>query len=386
MPMEGAPDAGATPDSGTTSFAAIGDSMWTSLQRHFLMPDPDDHGLYREFYPHIPSARRYAYLWPFSAVLSGANARARLANDEASKADLRRTIETTRQYFDATSDPPGYDSYPVNYGGGDKFYDDNEWIGIDFVYASRTLDAPSLIDDARLVFDFAISGWTDDVLGGGIYWQQFNLESKNTCSNGPAAVLAMLLYEETGEDQYLDWAIRIVDWLDILYDEDTGVFHDNIKPDGTIEPTKWTYNAGTPLHAYALLFRATGDTSWLDRARKLAADSLAHFTSGTTADGAPIFPDTPWFNSILHRGYIALLEVDPDKDTTCVDALPALLNHAWNHGRDEDGFLSPDWSVSGPDSQARRLLDQAPAIEIAASFAEITGQASAPARDTNVRR
>src|SRR5699024_10050822 len=120
---------------------------------------------------------------------------------------------------------------------------------------------------------------------------------------------------------------------------ETGVFHDNIKLDGTVEPTKWTYNAGTPLHAYALLYRATGEQSWLDRARRLASDSLAHFAPETTDDGIPVFPDTPWFNSILHRGYIALREVDPDKDATYIQALPSLLRFAWSHNRDANGFL-----------------------------------------------
>jgi len=71
----------------------------------------------------------------------------------------------------------------------------------------------------------------------------------------------------TGEKQYLDWGDPHVTWLDVLYDEATGVYHDNIKADGTIEPTKWTYNAGTRSTPSPCSLAETGDDAWLARAR-----------------------------------------------------------------------------------------------------------------------
>jgi uncharacterized protein YyaL (SSP411 family) len=357
---EGTPMSQATPV-GAATFATMVDEMWAAIQEHYFKPEQ---GLYAEYHPPIPG-KRYSYLWPYSGVLSAANARAALRGDEASAADLRTTLEHLEQYFDALDEPPGYDSYPVELGGGTRFYDDNQWLGIDSICAARTLGDTSLVEKSRVIWDFSISGWSDE-MGGGIYWNEDETESKNTCSNGPAAVHALLLFEETGEQAYLDWAIRIMEWLDAnLYDAATGVYWDNIKQDGTVDRTTYTYNAGTPLHAYALLFRATGEGTYLDNARSRAAASLAHFAP-TAVDDVPSFPPTPWFNSILMRGYAALFEVDPEPDPTYLDALTAFLTRAWTTNRDADGFLHPDWSLDAPTTHTRWLLDQAPVIEMAA--------------------
>jgi hypothetical protein len=359
---EGTPMTQATPVGSPATFEQMIDEMWAAIQEHFYRPDQ---GLYTEYYPTIPG-RRYSYLWPYSGVLSAANARALLKGDEASAADLRTTLENLEQYFDARDEPPGYDSYPVDLGGGTRFYDDNQWLGIDAIYAYRLLGDEALLQKSKVIWDFSISGWSDD-MGGGIYWNEDETETKNTCSNGPAAVHALLLHEETGDQGYLDWAIRIMEWLDAnLYDDTTGVYLDNVNANSIVDSRTFTYNTGTPLHAFALLFRATGDEKHLERARKLAADSLAHFAPTSVGDGVPVFPATPWFNSILMRGYAALYEVEPDPDPAGLRAIAALLAHAWRHNRDADGFMHPDWSMSGPTTHARWLLDQAPAIEIAA--------------------
>jgi uncharacterized protein YyaL (SSP411 family) len=366
---EGTPMSQATPVGAPATFEQMIDEMWTAIREHFYRPDQ---GLYTEYYPTIPG-RTYSYLWPYSGVLSAANARAHLHGDEASAADLRTTLEHLEQYFDAQDEPPGYDSYPVELGGGTRFYDDNQWLGIDAIYAYRLLGDEALLEKSKIIWDFSISGWSDE-LGGGIYWNEDEKETKNTCSNGPAAVHALLVHEETGEQEYLDWAIRIMEWLDAnLYDDTTGVYHDNIRLDGTIDEAKYTYNAGTPLHAFALLHKATGEATYLERARTLAADSLAHFAPTTVGDDVSVFPATPWFNSILMRGYAALYEVDPEPDASYLNAIASLLAHAWQHNRDTDGFMHPDWGMTAPTTHARWLLDQAPVIEIAALAAKHIG-------------
>jgi hypothetical protein len=351
----------ATPVIGGDSWISMVNGMWDSLQATFYKPED---GLYTEHYPIIPG-RRHSYLWPYSGVLSGANVRARVNDDAASKEDLRRVLDNLEQYFDANGDPPGYDSYVVAQGGGTKFYDDNQWLGIDFILAYRTLGDERYLEKARLIWDFTLSGWSDD-MGGGFYWNEDEVETKNTCSNGPGADLALLLYEETGEEAFLDWAVRIMEWLDAnLFDEATGVYHDNIRADGTIDETKYTYNAGTPLTAYSLLYKATGEQSWLDKAKALAPASLAHFASGTVGDGVPHYPATPWFNSILMRGYADYYDVDPDKDPTYLASIADLLGWSWARNRDEYGFMFPDWGLDAPTTNARWLLDQAPVMEIA---------------------
>lgn len=361
----------ASPVSGATTpdeWLAIATSMWEAIQRDFAIPD---FGLYRERAPQQNEDNAFSYLWPYSALVSGINALAGTAPDDYSAA--RDTVLTNlEQYWDQHSDPPGYDSYVVEYGGGDKFYDDNEWLGIDFVYAWRETKNDAWLAKARDTWTFVISGWSED-FGGGIYWKENDASTKNTCSNGPAAVMAMLLHEATGEQDYLDWAIRIMEWTKQLKDPASGVYFDNINDQGVIEPTKWTYNTGTPLHANALLYAATGDEVYLTEARDLARASLDWFAPVTSLDGGDIrvFPDTPWFNSILFRGYVALAAVDPESDPAYVTAMLDFARYGWDHARDQNGFLNKDWSGRNNNDEPRALLDQAPMIEIAATAASL---------------
>jgi uncharacterized protein YyaL (SSP411 family) len=368
----------ATPIAGTAGWLEIATAMWDAIQRDFHVPD---FGLYLERAPLQNEDNAFSYLWPYSALVSGINALAEVspAHDEA----RATTFTNLEQYWDEHSDPPGYDSYVVEFGGGDKFYDDNQWLGIDFVYAYRQTGQNLYLDKAKEVWEFVISGWSDD-FGGGIYWKENDFTTKNTCSNGPAAVQALLLYEETGDEEYLDWAIRIMEWVIQLKDPVSGVYRDNIDEQGNIESTTWTYNTGTPIHANALLYQATGDEAWLTEARALAAASLDHFAPETEIDGETIraFPDTPWFNSILFRGYAALLEVDPERDRTYLDAALAFTRFGWTHARDDNGFLNKDWTGRANTDEPRALLDQAPIIEIAATAIRLQSDQAATAHGT----
>ena len=209
-------------------------------------------------------------------------------------------------------------------------------------------------------------------MGCGIYWRENDFATKNTCSNGPAAVHAMMLYEETGDKEYLDWAVRIMEWLDQLHDPVTGVYHDHIAIDGRIDRTRWTYNTGTPMEASALLYRATGDIAWLEKARALAEASIEFFASTQDENGVRNFPPTPWFNAVLQRGYCMLYDVDPNADRRYIDALPALLQRAWRGNRTENGFLPPDWVRASAGNDPLDLLEQAAVVEIASLAALYT--------------
>ena len=76
--------------------------------------------------------------------------------------------------------------------------------------------------------------------------------SKNACSNGPAAILAARLYQEFGNPEDKEWALRIYDWLkSTLVNTNSGAVWDSIDSrEGKINKD-WifTYNQGTYLGA-----------------------------------------------------------------------------------------------------------------------------------------
>lgn len=150
------------------------------------------------------------------------------------------------------------------------FYDDNDWLAIDFcdLYA-LTKDQQYLLK-AKELHEYIYSGW-DDALGGGIYWCEQKKTSKNTCSNAPATVLCMKLYNLTKEQKYLDQAIETYNWtkknlcdLPIRY---IGITSDSIKQ--SVKP-KFTYNSGQMIQAGVLLYQTTSDETYLTDAKNTA--------------------------------------------------------------------------------------------------------------------
>lgn len=134
---------------------------------------------------------------------------------------------------------------------------------------------------------------------------------------------------------------------------------------GYIEPTKWTYNTGTPMEASAYLYQATGDERWLIKARELAEASLQHFAPVADNQGVRHFPLTPWFNAVLPRGFCTLYDADPESDRHYIDALPASLLQAWPACRNDLGLMDPDWSGMMSSESPLDVLEQAATVEIA---------------------
>jgi len=142
-----------------------------------------------------------------------------------------------------------------------------------------------------------------------------------------------------------------------------------------VDITTWTYNTGVMVHANVLFYQITRFEQYLDEARLVAHNSLEHF-AGRQVDGVRIFPDSPWFNAVMFRGYLALADVTGD--TTFCDALLRCLDHGWDHARDRDGLLGPDWSGrSKMDQGYRALLDEAAVVEVYALAARREATAAA---------
>ena len=351
----------AIPVTGPEELASRADLTFQKLLERFVSRQGNS---FHEHDPLRPGDRPDATLWPYTGAVSALNALAKLpGKKDAVEPALRSALDGLDAYQDRSSLPAGYDSYPVSSGGGQKYYDDNAWVGLELIRAYNQLGDPAYREKAAETFQFVISGWSD-ALGGGIYWRERDMSTKNTCSNGPAALLALKLFQATGQPYYLDWAQRLLDWLKRLISPADGVYWDNIKSNGTIDRCTYTYNTGTVLHANVLLHKMTGLIDPLDEARRLAQASLDYFASRRDASDVRLFPQTPWFNAVLARGYAALAGVDPQSGQACLTVLQGYLDYAWQTARGQDELLSPDASGKDRDDPHRWLLDQAGWVEM----------------------
>ena len=268
-------------------------------------------------------------------------------------------------YWDGDRLPACYQSYPKFNGNSDRFYDDNDWIAIDFCDLYELTENKAYLEKAKQLYDYIFSGW-DEKLGGGIYWCEQKKTSKNTCSNAPATVLCMKLYNITKDKTYLDQAYKVYNWTkNNLRDSEDFVYWDNITLDGEVNKAKYTYNSGQMILAGVMLYQESGDKQYLEDAQKTAKGAYERFTSINDKTKSRFYTASPWFNVILLRGLTALYKIDGNYEY--IKTMADNATYAWKNNRDKNGFLDNDWS--GEKIQEYKwLLDNACMVEL---FSEI---------------
>ncbi|MEN0128624.1 MAG: glycoside hydrolase family 76 protein [Brevundimonas sp.] len=347
-------------------------AAYEAMQEHLYTSDGSHLYLERT----VPTAddRTYSFEWPFSQAhiatldLTALPGRA----GHQFRDDLADRKVGQERYWNATGGStglPGYDSYVrAPYGeGGDMFYDDNEWVALAKVQEYLQTGDRAALSRAKEIFALVASGWDTDpshASPGGVFWTQAPWsQDRNTVSTFPGAELATRLYLITHQKSYLAWAERSVAWADATLLAPNGLYWDNIKLDGSIDKTQWSYNQGTPIGTYTLLYKATHDRTYLDKAKAIARASLAFYAQDDRLAGQPIF-----FNSIYFKN-LALLE-SVTGGHTYRDAQQAYADRLWAEVRDPATDLFP---VGGT---ATTLLDQAAAVQVFATLAWPRGQAS----------
>jgi len=351
----------------------------STLRQILKFYDAGHDNLLNEYYPVKPDAKvsylegndtvtgtRVAYLWPTSGVFSAANA---LLGTTASRQYLRQVerkiLPGLEHYYDTLRKPACYQSYITLAGKSDRYYDDNIWLALDFCELYSLSQKSVYLEKSVSIWQFVISGW-DDKLGGGIYWCEQKKQSKNTCSNAPAVVLALKLFEATGDSVFYNRGLRIYNWTkNNLQDSTDHLYFDNINLSGKVDRRKYTYNSGQMLQASAMLYRLTGNKDYLEEAQRIAQSAINYFTEAyTTADGKNIrlFKNTGnWFNAVLLRGYAELYRIDKNDQYRSV--FRDNLDQLWDHVRDKNGLFSKDWKGLKKD-EYKWLLDQAGLTEM----------------------
>lgn len=204
-------------------------------------------------------------VWPTTGWWNSANALTALTNYMVLSGDHRYVwvVENTfaKKQFAARGDF-------IN-----DFTDDTGWWALAWIRAYDLTGDIRYLQIARHDVDF-MWGNHDDVCGGGLWWT-VNRGYKNAISNELFVQAAAELADRLGSDGsvYLEHAVAVWEWFDAsgMINEDLLV-NDGLNA-GTCRnnlDTTWTYNQGVILGGLVALARATGDDTYLERARKLA--------------------------------------------------------------------------------------------------------------------
>lgn len=309
-----------------------------------------------------------SFLWPYSGMMSGCVALYKATGNKKYKKILeKRILPGMEQYWDNSRLPACYQSYPTKYGQHGRYYDDNIWIALDYCDYYQLTHKPASLEKTVALYQYIYSGWSDE-MGGGIFWCEQQKEAKHTCSNAPSTVHGVKLYRLTKDAKYLEKAKETYAWTKKhLCDPTDHLYWDNINLKGKVSKEKYAYNSGQMIQAGVLLYEETGDEQYLHDAQQTAAGTDAFFR--TKADKkdptVKVHKDMAWFNVILFRGLKALYKID--KNPAYVNAMVENALHAWENYRDENGLLGRDWSGHNKE-QYKWLLDNACLIEF---FAEI---------------
>jgi hypothetical protein len=274
-----------------------------ALQQRFWVPG-------KQFYADKAGTTDLPSMWATGVALSALNGAIR--NDRETYAPFfLAMLQTMDRYWDYKQKLPGYEPFPSNGDGHDKYYDDNEWIAIALLENYAESGRLAILQRSVQIVDFFSSGW-DDTLGGGIWWhERHHGNCKNTCSNAPAAVACLRLAQCEPIEQAIEqraMAKRIVEWTVANLQGTDNLFDDNISAaDGNVQDFQLTYNSGLMIRAELGLYRATGDAQYFSAAKAISAAAYRFINKSTGG-----YRDDIRFSHLQVEADLAMARADGD--------------------------------------------------------------------------
>lgn len=268
--------------------------------------------------------RSAAHLWPFSQALVATILIAAIGEELipafAGQDAIAAHLAELERYWQDDGLPPAYSSDVVGSRvGGDRYYDDNAWVGLALVALERVHPGWSRLDRALAIYEFALGGW--DERAGGIFWVEQGRgigrrnHDRNLVSTAPNAQLGLHLGElgrqepsaeaAVGPEQMYAWVLATLDESRDSGEPGTGLFWDKIYDDGSIDRMQWSYNQGTMVGLNVALARAPGvaQADYVGRAEALARKALSRLTLAS---------QPPAFNAIFFRNLLSLHAASSD--------------------------------------------------------------------------
>lgn len=297
--------------------------------------------------PNHKRSKDAAFAWDMAVLLS---ARAAAISSPGGREGYDKDAKTLEKYWTEAHGAAGYSVWPGQDGDPDRYYDDNEWIGLAQIEAFERTRDRKYLELARRTFQFVLSGETEE-LGGGIFWREKEKLSKNTCSNAPAALLATRLYLATKQKPFLAKAEELYTWTLKLRDTDH-LYWDSIDLQDKIDKTKWTYNSALMIRAGLALHTATHKGRYLNEAVETAKAATEHWVdskTGAIKDEAP-------FAHHLSEAFLLLDQQDKSKNWRAI--AENAIDYAYQH-TGKDNLFGHRWDKLPGEKEEAKLLYQA---------------------------
>jgi len=121
-------------------------------------------GLYIQTSDRSVNHNPHADLWGLCGLIQATNEMERI---HPGKAYMAPVVAAINQYYDAGPPAPGYASYVMKERKEDRYYDDNQWIGIAYLDAYTRTRKKWYLEKGEEIYRFMMTGF-DTVSGGGL--------------------------------------------------------------------------------------------------------------------------------------------------------------------------------------------------------------------------
>jgi hypothetical protein len=331
------------------------------IRRELYLPDKK---LYAEQAEIGKPAAQPAFAWPSGVMLSALVAGAKV--DRRYKPWLKEYADSLRaHYWNPEGPVPGFDSSPLP-KQKDRYYDDNAWLALALIDTAEVLGDKKYLQWAEETFKFILSG-EDNNLGGGLYWKENEKNSKHTCSNAPAGLVGMRLFEETKNKKHLEDGQRLYEWAKVrLQDPEDMLMWDSVNLSGRFDKTKWSYNTALMIRGSMLLGRLKKERFFSIAGVRMGESAVKHwFVDPDVTDSTPAMAvkDDAAFAHLLTEALLLL--TDKEREHYLLkwdDKVKQALSYLHEQGKDANGHYGKRWEEKPAQPYATfRLIDQASA-------------------------
>ncbi|MFI2378394.1 glycoside hydrolase family 76 protein [Streptomyces sp. NPDC018964] len=265
---------------------------------------------------------------------------------------VSRTFEQNRGVF-----PAGVrSSDPVEGHFISRAVDDAGWWGIAWVTAYDRTRERRYLDEAVTIADHLHRHWDPSTCGGGMWWDREHTY-KNAVTSGLYLWLTTALHQRlAGDTVWGERATTAADWyLDSGLIDSSGLVNDGLTRDcANNGQTVWSYNQGLAIGGFTQLWRSTGETRYLDTARRLADAAMTSprltrdgiLTESCDVGAATCDDNQKQFKGIFIRHFADLAEATGS--TAYRAYLARQADSVWTTDRDPLNRLGQRWSGTTP--------------------------------------